>query len=119
MTNPFTLARAAVAEALGGVGAPVHPTPPGAISGPCVWLTAGACDARGRVTVTITIASPTPGGAASIETVEQVAYEVQRALAASRLLGWDEISAPVVDKDSGLLTRTVNASVRPSMEVGP
>ena len=117
--NPLTLARHAVAEALSGVGAPVHATPPGAISGPCVWLTATTCDPHGRVTVQVTVASPTPGREASIETVEQVAFEVQMALAATRLLGWGEISAPTVDKDSGLLTRTVQASIRPTLEVHP
>lgn len=116
MTNPFKAAREAVAASLGGVGVPVHPTPPGAVSGPCAWLTAMSMDARGRVGVLITIAAPTPGGVASIEAVEQAAYDTHLALRSAQMLGWEEISPPTVDKDSGLLTRTLIASIRPVVE---
>lgn len=110
MTNPLTEARELVADALAGLPVPVHATPPGQVSGACVWLTAQGCDSRGRVSVEVTVAAPLPGD--PTPTVEQVAWDARGLLAAAGL-GWLDISYPTVDKDAQLLTRTLDASVRP------
>lgn len=112
MSNPLADARALVATALVDLTVPVYVIPPGAVSGPCVVVTADEVDARGHVTLTVTASAPLASAKAAVETVEQAAWDIRNAIAAAGL-GWQTISAAQVDTDAQRLTRTLTVTSRP------
>lgn len=112
MTNPMTAARTEAGDALAGLGVPVFLVPPGAASGPYIHLVAGAVDQRGHVEVEVTVSAPLASPTV-VDIVEQLAWDVREAVAATKGMGWQGISAPQVDTDSQRLLRQIVITTRP------
>lgn len=112
MTNPMTSAREEAGEALAGIGVPVFLIPPGAASGPYIHLVAGAVDQRGHVEVEVTVSAPL-ASPMCVDLVEQMAWDVREHVAATKGMGWQGISAPLVDTESQRLIRTIIVTTRP------
>ncbi len=105
-------ARNAVQAALGGLGVPVHPFPPGSVSGPCVVIQAGSpwITPRGLVALElVAYASPSGGNAPAITRLENLTEAIREALWSAGLAPGDT-DTPVADGES--LSATTSVTLR-------
>ena len=113
MTAALTAARRNVAEALAGIGVPVHPFPPSAVQAPAVVLLPGSpwIVPRGTVTLEVAAYAAAAGGEDAYTALEDLVESVRNALWAAGLAPGDT-GTPRVGDDTGLVEARTSMTIR-------
>lgn len=115
MSNPLTDVRQQIAALLNAadLGVTVHTYPPATVNGPCVVLFAGSpwLTSRGHVSIKVTVYAATTSNQGALARLEQLAWDVQQALAGH--VSWGEFSEPATDPTSQLTSTTITTITRP------
>ena len=113
MTNPYAEARALVVATMGTIGVTVFDGLAIALSGPAVVVVATDKDSRGRVTVEATASAPLAGNKGALDTVDQLAWDMEQAIHADLNLGWASTTGPLIDAEAQRVARTLTIFTRP------
>lgn len=110
-------ARHAVADAIGGLGIPVHLYPPGAVTPPAAVLVWGSplyeprSASRVRVGVDIRLVVSSASGGLSQASLDTLVDETVKALLLAPRILVEEVQTPTLDFDTATLTAVVSTFV--------